>query len=238
MLFIGRAGGAQGPADPAQRLRGPHRTRPLPADRDRRRARRHHPLPGGPRDDALDRRPRPRLRREPLAPSSRGRPALRAVAVGRELRHGPDRGVRRRHSGDRLRDRRLQRRGHRRGGRRPRPPGGRAATGRGAAARPPRARAPARDGRGGADQRPALRLAAGRGSGNRGLRASDRGPRAGDDERTGRPVGRPAGPPTACLPRPRNACPRWIPRWSAAAAPSDASPAVSASVWPGRWASA
>ena len=54
---------------------------------------------------------------------------------GRELRHGPDRGLRRRHPGDRLRDRRLQRRRHRRR-RRPAGPARRpAAPRRGAAAR-------------------------------------------------------------------------------------------------------
>ena len=73
-----------------------------------------------------DRRPRPRLRRGSLARAARRRRPLRAVALGRELRHGPDRGLRRRHPGDRLRDRRLQRRRHRR---RRRPPG--------AARRPP-----------------------------------------------------------------------------------------------------
>ena len=35
---------------------------------------------------------------EPLASAARGRPALRAVALRRELRHGPDRGLRRRHA--------------------------------------------------------------------------------------------------------------------------------------------
>ena len=76
--------------------------------------------------------------------AARGRRALRALALRRELRHGPDRGLRRRHAGDRLGDRRLQRRRHRRRRRRARPARRPAAAGRGAAARPPRARAPAR----------------------------------------------------------------------------------------------
>ncbi len=66
------------------------------------------------------------------------------VALRRELRHGPDRGLRRRNPGDRVRDRRLQRRGHRRRRRRPGPARRPAAPRRGAAARPPRARAAAR----------------------------------------------------------------------------------------------
>ena len=73
-----------------------------------------------PGDDALHRPPRPRLRRGALAPPARRRRALRALALGRELRHGPDRGLRRRHAGDRLGDRRLQRRRQRRRRRRPR----------------------------------------------------------------------------------------------------------------------
>ena len=81
--------------------------------------------------------------------AARRRRALRALALRRELRHGPDRGLRRRHAGDRLGDRRLQRRRQRRRRRRPRPAGRPAAPRRGAAARPPRARAPAGDGRGG-----------------------------------------------------------------------------------------
>ena len=137
-------GGAQGAADPADRLRRPGRARPLPPDRDRRRARGRAPLPRRPRAAALDRHPRPGLRREPLGGAARRRRALRAVALRRELRHGPDRGLRRRHAGDRLHHRRLQRRRHRRR-RRPAGPARRpAAPGRGAAAGPPRARAPAR----------------------------------------------------------------------------------------------
>ena len=105
----------------------------------------------------------------PVADAARGRRALRAVAVGRELRHGPDRGLRCRHAGDRLRDRRLQRRGHRRRRRRPGPARRSPAPRGGAAARPPRAGAPGGDGRGGARERPALRLAARGGPGDGGL---------------------------------------------------------------------
>ena len=58
------------------------------------------------------------------------------------------------------------------------PPGDAAAPRRGAAARPPRARAAGGDGRGRAPERRALRLAARRRSGHRGLRAGDRGARS------------------------------------------------------------
>ena len=84
---------------------------------------------------------------------------------------------------DRLGDRRLQRRRHRRRRRRPRPAGRPAAPRRGAAARLPRARAPAGDGGGRAQERRALRLAAGRRPRHRGLRAGDRGARAGHGRR-------------------------------------------------------
>ena len=71
--------------------------------------------------------------------AARRRRALRALALGRELRHGADRGLRRRHPGDRLGDRRLQRRRQRRRRRRAGAARRPAAPGRGAAARPPRA---------------------------------------------------------------------------------------------------
>ena len=86
----------------------------------------------------------PRVRGREVAPARRGRPALRAVAGRRELRHGADRGVRLVHAGRRLRHRRLPRRGARPPGR---PAGAarrRRRAGRGAAragARPRAARA-------------------------------------------------------------------------------------------------
>ena len=51
-----------------------------------------------PETDALHRHPRPRLRRGALGRAARRRRALRALALRRELRHGPDRGLRRRHA--------------------------------------------------------------------------------------------------------------------------------------------
>ena len=60
-------------------------------------------LAARPRAAALDRRPRPRLRGGAVGRAARRRRPLRAVALRRELRHGPDRGLRRRHPGDRLR---------------------------------------------------------------------------------------------------------------------------------------
>ena len=230
-------GGAQGPADPAHGVRRPDRARPLPADRDRSRARGRAALPRRPGDDALDRRPRPRLRRAALGPPARGRPALRPIALGRELRHGPDRGLRRRDARHRLGDRRLQRRRHRRGRRRARSARRRPAAGRGAAARLPRARAPAGDGRGGTAQCPALRLAARRRSGHRGLRAGDRGAGARDTGRTSSRTGPGCGPPTGCRRPPRSGCPRSTRRWPGAAAPGAGSPAASASASPERSAS-
>ena len=204
--------GAQGPAGPARSVRRPGRARALPPYRGRRRARGCPPLPARPRADALDRRRRAGLRRGAVALPARGRRALRAVALGRELRHGPHRGLRRRHAGDRLRDRRLQRRGDRRRRRGPRPARRPPAPRRGAAARPPRARAPAGDGRGGPAQRPALRLAASRRPGDGGLRAGDRDSPAAGRRRARRAVGRhppcrrraaaPAGAPALARPRP------------------------------------
>ena len=202
--------GAQGPAVPAHRLRRPGRPGPGPADRDRCQRSRASPLPPRPGADGLDRGPRACLRGGAVAGASRRRRALRPVAVRRELRHGPDGGLRRRHAGDRLGDRRLQRRGHRRPRRGPRPTGRPAAAGRGAAARPARSRAPPRNGRSGADQRRALRLAAGRRPGERGVREGDRGARPGERRGADRPPRRdrprrrpPAAPCRApALPRP------------------------------------
>ena len=140
----------------------------------------------------VGRHPRPGLARGALARAAPRRPALRALALRRELRDGPDRGLRRGHAGDRLGDRRLQRRRQRRRRRPARPARRPAAPGRGAAAGPLRAGAPAGDGGGRPAQRPALRLAAGRRPGHRRLRAGDRGAEAGDRRREGRPLGRPA----------------------------------------------
>ena len=167
--------GAQGAADPARRLRRPGRARALQADRDRGREGGGPALPRRPRDDALHRPARPGLRRGALAPAARRRRALRTLARRRELRDGPHRGLRRRHTRDRLGDRRLQRRRQRRRRRRPRAAGRPAAPRRGAAARLPRARSPAGDGGGRARERRALWLAAGGGPRHRGLRAGDRG---------------------------------------------------------------
>ena len=72
-----------------------------------------------PRRALTHRRARQGVRLGPLAPPRRRRPALRALPGRRELRHGPDRGVRRGHARDRLGDRRLQGRRHRRCRRRP-----------------------------------------------------------------------------------------------------------------------
>ena len=174
------ARGAQGSADPADRLQRPGRARSLPADRDRRRTR------GRP---ALHRRPRADARRSTSAAASP------ATSLWKEL-HGADVLCAPSLSGESFGmvlteafaagtpviasaiagysdvvedgvDGVLV------------PPGRPAAPGRGAAARPPRARAPAGDGRGRPPQRPALRLAAGRRPGHGGLRAGDRGAAAG-----------------------------------------------------------
>ncbi len=77
------------------------------------------------------------------------------------------------------------------------PPGDPAAPGRGAAAGPPRARAPAGDGGGRPAQRPALRLAAGRRPGDRRLRAGDRGAASRRAPASGSPTGPACGRPTA-----------------------------------------
>ena len=70
--------GAQGVAGPARRVRRPGRARALPAHRDRGRARRHPPLSGRPRADALDRRRRAGLRRR-----SCGAPCTRPTSSAR-----------------------------------------------------------------------------------------------------------------------------------------------------------
>ena len=185
------ARGAQGTADSAHRLQRPGRARPLPADRDRRRPGGRPPLRRRPRAAALHGHPRAGLARGPLGGPTSCRPALRPLALGRELRHGPDRGLRGGDPGDRLGDRRLQRRRQRR---RRRPPGSSrrpAATRRGAAAGALRAGATAGDGGGGASQRAAVRLATGGRPGDRRLRARDRGSEAGPRLRAVRPLGRP-----------------------------------------------
>ena len=130
---------AQGPAGPAARLRGAARARP----------RRAHVV-GADREEVapllLDGRGVTVLGKVSDAEQGtrrwRGRPAVRAVAGRRELRHGPHRGVRRRHAGRRLRHRRLPRRRARRRRRRARAARRRHRAGRGAAR--PRAGARAR----------------------------------------------------------------------------------------------
>ena len=83
----------------------------------------------------------------------RCRPALRAVARRRELRHGADGGVRLRHARRVLRHRRLPRRRPRRPRRRARPAGRRHRARRGAPRARRRSRRGARDGRGHARER-------------------------------------------------------------------------------------
>ena len=133
------------------------------------------------------RRPREGHRQGALGEPARGRRPLRPVALGRELRHGADRGVCRRHAGHRLGDRRLQRRGHRRRRRSPRPARRPPAPRRGAAERPPRTRAPGPDAGRRPCQRRALRLALRRRQPHRGLRARRRGAGAGDHQGARRP---------------------------------------------------
>ena len=84
--------GAQGAARAARGLRGAGRARPLPPDHRRRGSRGDLPPRRRTRRDVPHRRARQGLRLDPLAPARRGRPALRALARRRELRHGPDRG--------------------------------------------------------------------------------------------------------------------------------------------------
>ena len=184
--------GAQGAAGPADRLQRAGRARALAADRDRRRGGGRQALAPRSRAARLDRRARPRLRGGAVGGAARRRRALRAVALRRELRHGPDRGLRRRHPGDRLRDRRLQRRRNRR---RRRPAGAArrpAAPRRGAAARRPRAAAARRDGRRRPPQRQTLRLAADRRPGDDRLRARDGRAAALRRRRARRPLDGPA----------------------------------------------
>ena len=227
----GQAGGAQGPARSPAGVRGAGRARARAADRDRRRRRRRARATSPIRDresriDALG----PGRWRGALAPPPRGRRALRAVARRRELRHGPDRGVRGRHAGDRIGDRRLLRRGHRRHRRRAGAPGRPPAAGRGAAADLPRACPPRGDGPGGARDGLALRVAARRRAGRGGLRAGPARARArhraarvspgGPDWRRSTAVrgARPAGFRRSTRRRPR--------RWRATA-----SPGASGSAW-------
>ena len=159
------ARGAQGPPGSADGVRGADRARGCPADRDRRRSRRRRPLPLRPGRGRADRGARTDRRGGAVAAPARGRPALRSLARGRELRHGAHRGVRGRHPGARVEHRGLRRRDHRGPRRDPDPARGPAAARRGAAGAEPRARAPRAHGRGGARVRAALRLAAGRGGG-------------------------------------------------------------------------
>ncbi len=138
-------GGAQGAADFASRLRGPRRAHSLPADRDRGRPRRARAASARPGYRRTDRRARADQPGRALAGVSRCRRAVCPVARRRELRHGPDRGVRGRHARDRLRDRRLLRRRQRRARRDPGSPGRSPAPRRGASRAPPRAASTAGD---------------------------------------------------------------------------------------------
>ena len=215
--------GAQGPADPAQRLRRPRRARALPPDRDRRRARRRLPLPRRPGDDGAHRRPRPGLRgpssgaslheadllcAPSLSGESFGMVLTEAFAAGTPVIASAIAGY-----SDVVTD----------GvdgvlvpARRP------AAARRGAAARLPRAGAPAGDGGGRPRERRALRLAARRRPRHRGLRAarSRRPSRSPTAERFGAWIGlqarrrRPAGAAASSFPRSTR---RW-PRAAAAGA--------------------
>ena len=165
---------AQGPARAAARLRGAAAPGAGRAD-DRRRG------GAGARADAARPRggdgARPRRRRREARRAGGCRRAVRAVAGRRVVRDGPDRGVRGRHAGRRLRHRGLSRRGRRRPRRAARATRRRHAAG-GDAARPGAGPgAQPRAGRGGRPQRGALRLAAGRRGGGLGLRGR-RGGRA------------------------------------------------------------
>ena len=105
-----RPGGrAQGPARAAARLRGAARARARRA-RDRRRRRRRRSRRCCSTRRGVD-GPRQRPTTSASTPrSTRADVLVRAVARRRELRHGADRGVRGRHAGRRLRHRRLPRR--------------------------------------------------------------------------------------------------------------------------------
>ena len=135
----GQAGGAKGPPRSRAGVRGAGGARARAPDRDRRRPRRRAALRCRSGFRVADRRLGTGRWRRALAPPTRGRRALRAVARRRELRHGPDRGLRGRHAGDRIGDRGLFRRGHGRNRRRAGAPGRPAAAGGGAAADLPRA---------------------------------------------------------------------------------------------------
>ena len=144
LLFVGRAEERKGLPVLLAAFAGAGRARPLPADRRRRGSRgvsraaspiqtcmSHIDVLGKVSDAVLWRQ------------LARGRRALRALARRRELRHGPDRGVRRRHAGGRVGDRRLQRCRHRRRRRRSGAARRPAGAGRGAPAARARARAAA-----------------------------------------------------------------------------------------------
>ena len=165
-------GGAQGPARAAARLRGAARRRRPGAPHGRGARARGGRAAAARARGRGDRRARGR-RRE-VAPAGPGRPALRPLARPRELRHGPDGGVRIGHSGRGLGHRRLSRRRPRRGGQRARAGRGRGGTGRGpafAGLRPGQAR---RDGEGRPRARRALRVAERCPRGCRGLRGRPR----------------------------------------------------------------
>ena len=101
-------GGAQGPTRAAVGVRGSATARPRPPRGHRcgPRGRRAAARPGR-RRHGRHRNARARGRRGAMAAPARRRRAVRPFAGRRELRHGPDRGVRGRHSGRRIRDRRL-----------------------------------------------------------------------------------------------------------------------------------
>ena len=224
--------GAQGAADPAQRLRRPRRARALPADRDRGREGGRPALPRRPGDDALHRPARPRLRRGALAPPARRRRALRALALRRELRHGPHRGLRRRHARDRLGDRRLQRRRQRRRRRRPRAARAtRSASPRSCSAPTTN---PSACGRWGRLRARAPSATPGRGWRTGSPRSTSRRSRRPSRSRPakGSPPGPGCGPPTAIRRRPLSACRRSTRRWPGAAAAGAASPGARPSASP------
>ena len=163
-----------------------------------------------------------------------GRPARRAVAGRRELRHGPHRGLRRRHAGRRLRHPRLSRRRARRGRRRARPARRRHRPGRDAA-RPRRgARAARGDGRRGARARAALRLADGRRRGPRGLRRTP-SPCRGRRPPASAPAcsSAPSRPTSGRASRPSGACPASRRPSARAAIAAARPPARPASASPG-----